>query len=162
MLGNMRSRRDSLALRDGLPRLLADLRETATVAQLAEAILTRTERGVQASRGALVIDGAVKGVFGLAVEEAEAGQADEALFPVRIALAAEYSDLDGWLLVGPRADGSRYPRGARQALERVADPAARALAIVLHRERAATEQHWLLHSLDVRLTRLETMLAAKN
>jgi len=136
-----------------LPSLLVDLRETATVAQLAEAILTRVERGVQASRGVLMVDGAETGGFGASVDVA---------FPVRVKLAAEHFDVEGELLLGPRADGRPYTPRQHKALEAIADPVARALTIVVHRERAVTEQQWLIHSLDMRLTQLEMLLAAKN
>jgi hypothetical protein len=157
MIGPLRHRAENRFKRD-LVALLADLRETATTDQLAEAILARVQRDLHASRGSLMVDGAVKGAFGVTADEA----ADETLFPLRVPLAAEYSDIGGWLLVGPRADGRPWSRAELWALDAIAEPVARALAIVLHRERATTEQHWLLHSLDVRLTRLETMLAAKN
>jgi hypothetical protein len=140
------------ALRD-LPRLLIDLRETANPVQLADAILMQVQRGVQASRGALMAEDKVIGAFGITVDEA----ADHGLFPTRVKLAAEHCDLEGWLLLGPRVDGRE-----EQALKAVAGPIVWALTIVQQRERTATERHWLFHSLDMRLTQLEMMLAARN
>lgn len=156
MIGLLRRRAENRFKRD-LVALLADLRETATTEQLAEAIVARVQRDLHASRGALMVDGAVKGAFGVTADEA----ADESLFPLRVPLAADYSDIGGWLLVGPRADGRPWSRAELWALDAVVDPMTRALAIALHRERAATEQQWLLHSLDMRLTQLEMLLAAK-
>lgn len=157
MIGLLRRRADNRFKRD-LVALLADLRETATAEQLAEAILARVQRDLDAARGSLMVDGVVKGAFGVAADEA----ADESLFPLCVPLAADYSDISGWLLVGPRADGRPWSRAELWALDAVVEPMTRALAIALHRERAATEQQWLIHSLDVRLTRLEAMLAEKN
>lgn len=140
------------ALRD-LPPLLINLRETANSVQLADAILVQVQRGVQASRGALMAEDKVIGAFGITVDEA----VGLTLFPTRVKLAAEHCDLEGWLLLGPRADGRE-----EQALRAVAGPIVWALTIVQHRERAATEQQWLLHSLDMRITQLEMLLAAKS
>lgn len=144
---------DTRGMLAGLRELLIDLRETATTKQLADAILTRVAREVQASRGALLVDGAEVGAF---------GERADAAFPVRVKLAAEHFDVEGELLLGPRADGRPYTRHELVVLDAIADPVARALTIVAHRERAVTEQQWLLHSLDARLTRLEMTLAAKN
>jgi hypothetical protein len=157
MIGPLRHRAENRFKRD-LVVLLADLRETATADQLAEAVLARVQRDLHASRGSLMVDGAVKGAFGVTADEA----ADESLFPLRVPLAADYSDISGWLLVGPRADGRPWSRAALWALDAIVDPVTRALTIVTHRERLATEQHWLIHSLDMRLTQLEKLLAAKN
>ena len=71
------------------------------------------QRGVRASRGALTIDDKMIGEFGVTADEV-------AVFPVRVKLTAEHSDFEGWLLVGPRSDGSHYGRGEIRALEAVA------------------------------------------
>lgn len=144
---------DTRGMLAGVRELLIDLRETATTKQLADAILTRVAREVQASRGALLVDGAEVSAFG-------EGR-DAAAFPVRVKLASEHFDVEGELLLGSRADGRPYTRHELAALDAIADPVARALTIVAHRERAVTEQQWLIHSLDARLTKLEMLLAAK-
>ena len=142
-------------LRHGLPLLVGDLREIATPRALADAMLARVKTGVRARHGALVVDGAVldsrdiepaavaawlagaalpaEGVSGLVRDRADP------LFPLRVPLQADGVGLVGWLLLGPRPDGSFYGREERAALADIADPVARALAIAIERERRETE-----------------------
>ncbi|MEI9928615.1 MAG: PDZ domain-containing protein [Sphingomonas sp.] len=54
-----RFQKDLIRLRHGLPLLVGDLRETAGLGDIAEAVLKRIESGVRAVRGALIVEGAV-------------------------------------------------------------------------------------------------------
>jgi hypothetical protein len=56
------------------------------------------------------------------------------LFPMRVPLRADGVGATGWLLLGPRPDGSFYGREERAVLQDIADPVARALAITVERE----------------------------
>jgi hypothetical protein len=141
-------------MRHGLPLLVGDLRETASPQRLAEATLARVKGGVRASHGALVVDGAVLEVRDIAGHDVAAWLAEQRLpvevrpgmicergdplFPMRVLLAADDVGEVGWLLLGPRPDGSFYGREERAALREIADPVARALAIALERERRDT------------------------
>ncbi len=62
----------------------------------------------------------------------------DALFPLRVALRSEdaggESSTQGWLLLGPRPDGSGYGRDDLEALAHIAGPVGRALEIVRTRE----------------------------
>lgn len=151
--------RSALAhLRHGLPLLVGDLRETAPARQLAEATLLRIERGVRATRGAILVNGAVLDKRNVSDEDVSSWFAQErlptethcalqcdrrdSLFPVRVPLAADGVVDRGWLLLGPRPDGSLFGREERAALREIADPVARALAVALERERReASQQH---------------------
>src|SRR6478735_6883781 len=100
-------------------------------------------RGLRAIRGAVVVDDAP--LKGLHVEDAdladwltawsepEAGaldvDGDDRLFPVRLPLDADGVGRAGWLLLGPRPDGSLFGKDEREVLGALADPLARALAI---------------------------------
>ena len=53
---------------------------------------------------------------------------------MRVPLEADGCGRVGWLLLGPRPDGSFYGKDEREALEEIADPIARAIAIVRQRE----------------------------
>ena len=59
-------------------------------------------------------------------------------FPLRVRLCIETSDEPktiGWLLLGPRPDGSFFGKDEREALEHIAGAVARALHIAQLRER---------------------------
>jgi hypothetical protein len=148
-----RFQKDLIRLRDGLPLLVGDLRETASLVELAQAVLRRCEDGVRSTRGAIVTDGALLCSRGVEVaetrhwlsqwqpprQEVPDCDRDDRLFPMRIPLVADGVDTLGWLLLGPRPDGSFYGKDEREALARVGDPVARALAIVRRREARAAD-----------------------
>lgn len=145
-----RFRSGLVKLRDGLPLLVGDMRATATPAALADAMLARVEKGVRARHGAVVVGDTVLDVLDVdeatvvawmtrgttpteRVDRLHADRADP-LFPMRVPLHADGIGLIGWLLLGPRPDGSFYGREERSVLHEIADPVARALAIAVKRE----------------------------
>ena len=65
----------------------------------------------------------------------------------------------GWLLLGPRPDGTLYGRDERRALDEVADPIARALQVVLTRVERDGRLNGLIHALGTRLAETEQALA---
>ena len=88
------------------------------------------------------------------------------MLPSRVPLEAEGHGHVGWLLLGPRPDGSFYGKDEREALADIADPLARALAIVRKREErdakregALKRQGTALRSLSKRFSALESQLA---
>ena len=155
-------------LRKGLPALVADLRETGGLNDIAEAVLRRIEQGTRAVRGALVVGGDVVAVRHVDAAEAErwfAGWAPagtdgidhapgDLLFPVRVPLEADGCGHVGWILLGPRPDGSLFGKDEREALAEIADPVARAVAIVQRREARQAE-------LEMRIAALETAVAGR-
>jgi hypothetical protein len=137
-------------LRRDLPQTVGDLRETATVERIAQTVLARVGEGVRATHGAVVLDGRVVGVRGLErkavaawlkgnplADHAGDRDRDDPLLPMRQRLAV---DLDGsprtvgWLLLGPRPDGSFYGKDEIEALGDIADPVARAVNIASERQ----------------------------
>ena len=143
-------------LRNGLPLLVTDLRETATPAMLADAVLERVERGVRARHGAVIVDGRVLDARDIDADSVtawlvarslsvlpDAGlRCDRAdpLFSVRVPLRSDGWGLVGWLLLGPRPDGSFYGRDERDTLQEIAGPISRAIAIAIRREQHVAEQ----------------------
>ena len=83
------------------------------------------------------------------------------VFPARVPLRVRHgAQLVGWLLLGPRPDGSFYGKDEQEALAEIADPVARAVQIVLlrdSREAAARRQG---EEQERRLTALERQLAS--
>ena len=84
----------------------------------------------------------------------------DTLFPLRIPLDAEGHGRVGWLLLGPRPDGSFFGGDEREALEETADPIARALAIAEARERLDAERATQGNAIQRELARLGERLAA--
>jgi hypothetical protein len=173
-----RFQKELLALRTGLPALVGDLRETAPVERIAAATLDWVVQGVRASRAALLVDGGVLETRGVARDAVEGWRAawlppagsglqvdrDDPLFPARVPLEADGHGRVGWLLLGPRPDGSFYGSDERAALADIADPVARALEIAgLRRAReAADRSHWQgQQQLNARLLRTLESIDAK-
>lgn len=166
---------DLVHLRKGLPMLVGDMRETATPEALADAVLVRIEQGVRAVHGAVVaggdivdardIDAGAVRAWLASGEEPQDGarglQADrsDTVFPLRVPLHADGVGLVGWLLLGPRPDGSFYGKDEREALLEIADPVARALAISRERQARETSRREELGDLRSRLATIEDWVA---
>jgi hypothetical protein len=143
-----RFQREIAALRRELPAALADLVEAAELEGLAEILLARIERGLRTSRAALLVDNAPVALRHVGPGEMERWRSGagpwqdcprdpwDRLFPLRLPLRAEGAGIVGWLLLGPRPDGSALGRDERAALEELAGPMARALC-ALRRRRAS-------------------------
>lgn len=157
------------ALRRDLPECVADLRETAGMADLLGEVLERTAAGVSAGRAAVLLGGRVAARREIAASEVEAWRSadrpdpaadeldcdrDDPLFPLRVPLRVRHGARKpvGWILLGPRPDGSFYGKDEREALAEIADPVARAVQVVAQRE--AREQ-----KLEARLAAIEATLA---
>lgn len=153
-------------LRHGLPALVGDLRETSGLEEVASATLDSIVDGVQTSRVALVIDG--KPIDAREIPASEVGtwsrdwmptahdgidyDGSDPIFPVRVPLEAEGHGRVGWLLLGPRPDGSLFGKAERDAIEEIAEPVARAIQVCVGRaEREA--------KLESRLSAIEELVA---
>jgi hypothetical protein len=165
-----------IRLREGLPESAADLRETASVDQIADAVMKRVEAGVRSTREAvLLFDGttwALAGVRNVDESAATAWQAHwsaaggvsaldcdrhDPLFPLRVRLCIERADEPetiGWLLLGPRPDGSFFGRDDREALAHVAGPVARAIHIAQLREERDSQAEKRLSTLELLIEKL--------
>ncbi|HEY0411828.1 MAG TPA: hypothetical protein VGD66_01645 [Allosphingosinicella sp.] len=148
-----------IAMRRLLPDEVGDLRETAGLAELGEAVLARIERGVRATRLALVVEG-----HAVATRNLGAGgppvETGDPRFPVVLELRRPEGEPLGAILLGPRPDGSLYGKDERRALETIAGPVARDVDVVLRREAAARARAAEIGRLKTRIRALETRLAA--
>lgn len=168
-----RFQRELLRLRNGMPELAGDLREVATLDQLARAMLQRVEEGVHAARMALVVDGRA-----LAVRNIEPGQVaswlgthghgahrvarSDRLFPLRQPLMIEEETRTGTLLLGPRPDGSFYGSDELDTLDQISGQMARAIVICQQREAAEASLAQKLQTITDRIDRIEKKLARKD
>lgn len=163
-------------LRRDLPETMRDLREVAPLPELLGDVLMRVQSGVRTERAAIAVGGDIQQVFGASREEAKLWLASFApdsqpqpqralcdaadpLFPVRVPLCtAQDRDCLGWLLVGPRPDGTQIGGDEQEALVEIADPVARAIAIVRKREHREAEVAALLAEQRRRIEALEARL----
>ena len=143
-----RFHRKLVALRQGLPECLRDIRHFAPLRDVVTEVLDRIEEGVRPRRLAAVVEGRVidaRGIEAQAVDEWLAGaETDPAtplefvpsdkLFSIRLPLRAEEGPLLGWILVGARPDRSCLSTAERDALIEIVDPTSRAVRLVLKRE----------------------------
>jgi hypothetical protein len=165
-----------LHLRRDLPDCVGDLRETGSLAELLDEVMARLAAGVRASRLAMLIGGEVAALRGVTVEDARAWREGAApnraaaaldcdradpVFPMRIPLRVRHGGGEalGWILLGPRPDGSFYGKDEREALAEIADPVARAVQIVLLREAREAEARQRAERQERRLGTMERQLA---
>lgn len=157
-----------VALRQDLPECMADLRETGELDELIDEVLDRVSTGVRAARAAMTVGPVVATRSATKAEvRAWAKQAapddgvesldrkrSDPLFPMRIPLRVRHARGKplGWLLLGPRPDGSFYGRDEREALAGIADPVGRALQVVLRREAREARTEARLAALEARFT----------
>jgi hypothetical protein len=142
-----RFQKNLVILKDELPDIVRDLRETANLGELMDEVLAQIIKGVRTTHIAAIIDQGVFRTRGISKEKVEEWQeqtvdwnnADQIchadkLFPVRIALIpGEGEDILGFLLIGPRPDGSAISHDEQKALKGVAEPIARAIRNVVRR-----------------------------
>ncbi len=164
-------------LRTELPALLADAQDHAEIGSLAAMVLPRLEAGVRARHAALALDGRVVAVNDMDEASAHAWleeksaddgaalperDADDPVFPLRIPLSGAGAPPFGWVLLGPRPDGSFYRDDELETLAEIAMPLRRAVGAVRDRERHEAELRGQsdsllqgLNALDARVARLE-------
>ena len=161
-------------LRDDLPESVRDLRETASLGEMLDQILSQVDRGVRAVRSAMIVNGFVLRVRGLTVEEVENWrtsvfaqdyksdicEATDKLFPIRVPLipSSDQEEPIGYLLVGPRPDGSVPSRDEQKALAGVSEAIARGIRTVVKREARESEMAELITANARRIEALEAML----
>jgi hypothetical protein len=160
-------------LRHGLPALVSDLRETSGLDSIAGATLDNVVKGVHARAAALVVRTTVADARGIAAEDAESWlknwtpathdgldcDRSDPVFPLRAPLEAEGHGRIGWLLVGPRPDGSFFGGTERAVLEDVTEPVARAIQVALMREEREAGFVAQFASIEGRIESIESRLS---
>jgi hypothetical protein len=171
-----RFQHDLTVLKSELPDVLAVLSSSASVKHLVGAVLPQIEQGVHATRIALLVDGTLAGAHGISPAAANGllrgwkppesvellSRDDEDPFPLRMALRCPLGSIRGWLLLGPRPDGSFYGKDELEALTEIARPLQRALVLVAEREAELARHrsiikdlHRSMAALSHRMDRLE-------
>lgn len=177
-------RKGLASLQRDLPECVSDMRETARTDELLHEVLARLTDGVRASRGAVLIGGRPAAASEIGGAEVRRWQDEnpldlgavsldcvpsDGLFPLRMKLRVKHGreeDPIGWILLGPRPDGSLHGKDERETLAELADPIARAVQIVLTREaqeaeaqRERSEMRDSLAQMALRLQKLERAIA---
>ena len=171
-----RFQKNLFLLRDDLPEVARDMRETASLGEMLDEILERVDRGVRAVRSAAIVNGAVLRARSLSVDEVEDWRKSrfaqdyksdicephDKLFPIRIPLvpSSDNEEPIGYLLVGPRPDGSIPSRDEQKALKEVQESIARAIRTVIKREARELQVSELIASNARRIEALEALLAS--
>jgi len=171
-----RFQKNLFLLRDDLPEVARDMRETASLGEMLEEILARVDRGVRAVRSAAIVNGCVLCSRGMSVDEVEAWRTSrfaqdyksdiceptDKLFPIRVPLVPSSDDEEpiGYLLVGPRPDGSIPSRDEQKALKEVQESIARAVRTVIKREARERQVADLIADNARRIEALEELLAS--
>ncbi|MEO6224546.1 MAG: hypothetical protein ABIO80_01645 [Sphingomicrobium sp.] len=160
-------------LRDDLPESIKELRETASLDELLSETLVRVQDGVRAVRSALIIGGRITETRNIAPAEATAWRATnegfssdlcapkDRVFPIRVPLVPS-SDKEeepmGYILVGPRPDGSIPSREEQKALSAVSETIARAIRTVIKRQEHEQEVADNIAATNRRIDRIEALL----
>jgi hypothetical protein len=173
-----RFQKNLFLLREDLPEVVRDMRETASLSDMLDEILERVDRGVRAVRSAMIVNGCVLRARGLSIEEVEAWKSSnfardyksdvcepsDRLFPIRVPLvpSSDNEEPIGFLLVGPRPDGSIPSHDEQKALKQVSESIARAIRTVIKREARELQVAELIASNARRIDALETLLGASS
>ncbi len=170
-----RFQKNLFLLRNDLPQSVRDMRETASLRDMIDEILAQVDRGVRAVHAAMVVNGCVMGAHGLTNDEVEAWrtsvfakdyksdicEASDRLFPIRVPLipSSDEEEPIGYLLVGPRPDGSIPSREEQKALAEVSEDIARAIRTVIKREAREAKVGELIADNSRRIEALEALLS---
>jgi len=173
-----RFQRNLVMLRDELPERVRDMRETASLDEMLDEVMSRVEQGVRSVRSSAIIHGRVvkaRGVDHQVVEgwrttregsdyREDACDPEDRLFPIRMPLIPAGGDEQpiGFILVGPRPDGSIPSRDEQRALADVSESIARAMRTVMKREEREAAVAELIAANSRRIAELEARLATPN
>lgn len=168
-----RFQKNLLCLRHDLPEQVGDLRETAPAERIAGIVARTASESVQSCRAAILLEDGLVATHEIAPDAVAAwpegrdiaGEPSEIarrdpLFPVRLALEAQAIGRIGWLLLGPRPDGSLPGKDEKDALADIVSPVARALDIALTREKRETSIWETLQRLEARIDAWELAIPA--
>ncbi len=151
-----RFQQDLVQLRTEIPTLLADIPFQWTVTQVGKLILPKISEAVHAIYGAIILRGSVIATQGIALRQFDPCSDRISL---RLALQCALGGEQGWLLLGPRPDGSDYGKDDIEALRQVIPALSRTLLLSLERERLRREQKQIQKSLQTQIDNLAVRLS---
>lgn len=165
-------------LREDLPQSVRDMRETASLSEMLDEILAQVDRGVRSVRAAMIVNGCVLSARALTSEDVETWRTSvfaqdyksdickpsDRLFPIRVPLvpSSDKEEPIGYLLVGPRPDGSIPSHQEQKALAGVSEDIARAIRTVIKREAREAEIAAVTADNSRRIEALEGLLTGRS
>ena len=169
-----RFQKNLFLLRDDLPECVRDMRETASLTEMLDDILLRIERGVRSiARAAVVGDRVMRTRHAETADVEEWLHSEQGLtriddmcdssdrtFPIRLPLVPSSDDEAplGFILVGPRPDGSVISKDEQKALRGVSEAIARAVRTVMKREVQERRIDSMIEDNERRIADLEARL----
>ena len=160
-------------MRKHLPHDMDEMRDADTVACLSETAMRHAMAGVRASSGAVLVrEGDDWAVAAQSEPDAVAWRPELAVaglrldrrdpvWPLRLALSAGGGTVAGWLLLGPRPDGTLPGKDEREALEAIAEPVGRAIRVAQRREQDAAAARERFERLEASVRTLKRRLGAR-
>jgi hypothetical protein len=167
-----RFQKSIIEIRDELPEMMRDTRDSASLTDFLEDVLTRTVSALHVTRAAIILEREVKQTVGISPAEVlrwfVAFQPkddrhvldcvpEDHTFPLRLEIETTAGAF-GWLLIGPRPDGSIAGKDEQEAIEKMAATLGRSMRIVLTREQDRQELMRLLEAHSQRIDRIERLL----
>ncbi|QNM83635.1 hypothetical protein H8M03_04735 [Sphingomonas sabuli] len=164
-----------LEIREDLPERMRDTRDSATLDEFLDYVLKRVLAGLLSVRGAILFNGRVEHAVGIQeadvlrwYEEHRPEQDDHVLdceptdhvFPLRFEVETSAGAF-GWILIGPRPDGTIPGKDEQKALKHIAPTLGRSMRIVLTRQEERAEVLHLIGEQAERITQLERLLQKK-
>lgn len=161
-----------IEVRDELPEHMRDTRDSASLDDFLADVLARIVDGFHATRAAVILEREVRQTVGitpadvlrwfLAYQPKEDRNVldcvpEDHTFPLRLEIEISTGAF-GWLLIGPRPDGSIPGGDEQEALEKIAATLGRSVRIVLTREQDKQEMMRLLELHSERIGRIERQL----
>ena len=161
-----------IEIREELPEMMRDTRDSASLGDFLSEVLTRIVDGFNATRAAVILDRQVQQTAGIDTAKVDEWVAafqpkadrnvldcvpEDHTFPLRLEIETT-SGAFGWLLIGPRPDGSIAGNDEQEALEKIAGTLGRSMRIVLAREEEKQELLRLLEASSKRIDRIERVL----
>lgn len=165
-----RFQRDLVRLKTELPVLLDELAASFSTRELGAAALQRICEAIHATRASLLVNGSIIATLGLDQRTARRSvrrqphpeDSGTVLFPVSIAMRCPFGGTSGWLLLGPRPDGSLYGKDDQNAVQHVLAPLRRALVMAIARDTVRSENVRAGKRLARKIEDLERRIFASN
>jgi hypothetical protein len=167
-----RFQKSLIEVREDLPELMRDTRDSTTLDEFLQDVLARLVESLHATRAAVILEREVRQTVGISSADAlrwfvaYQPKADKKAldcvpedhtFPLRLEIETSAGAF-GWLLIGPRPDGSIAGHDEQEALEKIATTLGRSVRIVLTREEEKQELMRLLDGQSQRISRIERLL----